>query len=75
MKGDSPHPTSARMAFSARAAAATCGCGVWYERVPSPSNIADWPSRGHLEPLRRLGAREVPFVIPADIKDIVELEG
>eukprot|EP00438_Fugacium_kawagutii_P028836 Skav229820 [mRNA] locus=scaffold2672:22606:23685:+ [translate_table: standard] len=31
----------------------------WYARVPSPSNVADGPSRGQIEELLRLGASQI----------------
>ena len=39
------------------------GVAPWFERVPSPSNIADPPSRGDFEELFQLGAIQVALVI------------
>ena len=38
----------------------------WFSRVPSPSNIADAPSRLCLEPLTQLSAAEVPVATHVD---------
>ena len=35
----------------------------WYERVPSPSNIADWPSRGENRRLLAAGAAQDEIVV------------
>ena len=44
----------------------TFGLGVdpWFRWVPSKANIADLSSRGELELLGQLGARERPIVFP-----------
>ena len=46
--------------------------GAWYERVASPSNIADAPSRGKFDDLLRAGAVEVTPV-PPELEDPVVL--
>ena len=38
----------------------------WFSRVPSPSNIADAPSRLCLDPLRQLSVKEVPVASHVD---------
>ena len=57
-------------AFAVRRTRTLCAelaAAVWYERVPSPSNIADWPSRGDVVSLLALGARRVA---PAGVSDL-----
>ena len=36
--------------------------GVWYDRVPSPANLADAPSRGETAELDKIGAKAVAVV-------------
>eukprot|EP00972_Heterocapsa_arctica_P003736 557894-Heterocapsa_arctica.AAC.1 len=36
----------------------------WYDRVPSPSNFADGPSRGECDELLRAGATQRSAVVP-----------
>ena len=40
------------------------GVDPWVEYVRSKANLADEPSRGEFSTLVRLGAVEVPFVVP-----------
>ena len=78
IRGDSSHPVSAAFVDSVRLTAATLSCGVWFERVPSPSNIADWPSRGFLVPMLRAGAKRVPAVTPqglTGVSECIEVDG
>ena len=57
--GTSSSEWSSRAVRRTRSFCAELAAAVWYERVPSPSNIADWPSRGDVESLLALGARRV----------------
>ena len=56
------HHSSELVRFT-RITCARLGIGAWYERVPSPSNIADSPSRGDYALMRRLGATRVEPLI------------
>ena len=58
--GSSRSDWSARVVRDTRKLCATLAAAAWYERVPSPSNVADLPSRGDLGQLLSLGARRVP---------------
>ena len=40
----------------------------WFARVPSPSNPADWPSRGSSKELRKLGCNQ----ISVDVNNVLE---
>ena len=73
VKASSPHGTSARFAFAARSLVAAARIGAWYERVPSPSNLADWPSLGQCDQLIAIGAKRIELTIPAELADIVKL--
>ena len=73
IRGDSSHPASRAFVDSVRTSAAALGCGMWLERVPSPSNVADWPSRGVLAPLLKAGAKRVGVVVPPELKYISEV--
>ena len=57
--GSSRSEWSALAVRRTRLLCAELAAAVWYERVPSPSNIADWPSRGDIERLLALGAKRV----------------
>ena len=63
---------SSRMVRFTRLFCASYAVGAWYERVASPSNIADAPSRGLFDELLRAGAVEVAPVTPA-LEDPVSL--
>ena len=73
IRGDSSHPASRAFVDSVRTSAAALGCGMWLERVPSPSNVADWPSRGAPAPLPKAGAERVGLVEPPELKYISEV--
>jgi hypothetical protein len=45
-----------------RLSCAKLSLGAWFDRVPSPSNLADDPSRGQYEALIRAGAKQVALV-------------
>ena len=55
-------------------AAVAASIGLWFERVPSASNVADWPSRGQRDGLLKAGARECEMLVPPDLKDLVKLK-
>ena len=69
-----PHDISMKMAFSCRLSAVAASIGLWFERIPSASNVADWPSRGQRDALLKAGARECELLIPPDLKDLVKLK-
>jgi hypothetical protein len=54
--GISASQHSSEMVRFCRLTCARLGIGAWFERVPSPSNIADAPSRGDYALLREMGA-------------------
>ena len=57
IKGSSPSPSMLRLTAAFHALGEDSPCAIWLERVPSPSNIADLPSRGqHREAAEMLGA-------------------
>jgi hypothetical protein len=62
--GISSSASSSQLVASARLICAEAGLGVWYARVPSPSNIADAPSRGSCSELVALGFSRVDAVPP-----------
>ncbi len=49
LKGASPSISLFRMTHAISVLDAAKPCGIWYERVPSFSNISDRPSRGRAE--------------------------
>jgi hypothetical protein len=57
--GISSSTQSSELVRYTRLACARLGTGAWYERVASPSNIADDPSRGEYSLLLSLGAKRV----------------
>ena len=62
--GISSSAASSRLVRFTRTFCASIGLGAWYDRVASPSNIADAPSRGQFEALLRAGASQVQPVAP-----------
>ena len=66
--GSSRSDWSAQAVRRTRLLCAELSAAVWYERVPSPSNIADWPSRGDTASLLALGARRVAPVALSDFQ-------
>ena len=66
INGISTSDVSSRMVHEMRLLCTEKGIAPWFERVPSPSNIADPPSRGDFAELVQLGAVYVsPVVLPA----------
>ena len=63
--GISGSASSSEMVRFTRLFCARNAMGAWYERVPSPSNIADDPSRGRFDRLLNSGARRVAPILPA----------
>ena len=66
IKGSSPTPDSAWLAALYWEREATVGSYSWFERVPSPSNIADAPSRG-VAPITLEGTNDFKL-IAKDVK-------
>ena len=64
IKSYSPALASCKIIAESSAADASLGLSSWYERVPSPCNIADDPSRGVFEPLLAMGATRVTPKLP-----------
>ena len=63
--GISASAASSRMVRFSRLFCARNAVGAWYERVASPSNIGDAPSRGRFDEMSRIGASQVTPVSPA----------
>ena len=63
--GSSSSLASSQMVRWSRLFCAAQAVGAWYERVPSPSNIADAPSRADFSALKLAGACEVAAVPPS----------
>ena len=70
--GISDSPASSRLVRFTRIFCARLALGAWYERVASPSNIGDAPSRGRFSELLAAGAREVSPVAPV-LDDVISL--
>jgi hypothetical protein len=64
IRGTSSSAASALLVRQCRMLCASYGIGAWYARVPSPSNIADGPSRRFKGEVLRLGACEVRPICP-----------
>ena len=62
INGISSSMSSATMVRETRRLSAAAAMVPWYDRVASPPNPADDPSRGHFERLLRMGASRVPAV-------------
>ena len=71
VKGGSGHPTSNRFAAASQTCVHRAMCGAWFERVPSSSNPADWPSRRQFQPLLKAGASRAVCRVPPEICDIL----
>ena len=56
------HPSTAGFVAAAWSWEASLGCFSWYERVPSPGNLADGPSRKEVKGLQALGAVPVALM-------------
>ena len=65
INGVSASQSSSLMVTEMRLLCTSRGIGPWFERVPSPSNIADPPSRGSFDELSSLGAVRVRPVVSA----------
>ena len=63
-KGYSRAPDSVRILHVFKAFCLGLGVSVWFQWVPSKANVADLPSRGEFELLRRFGAVETRLVFP-----------
>ena len=46
---------------------------VWADRVSSAGNIADWPSRGHEDGLKKFAAVRDDFQIPVALRPLCVL--
>ena len=66
IRGISASSASSLMVKETRLICARYAIAPWFDRVPSPSNIADAPSRGEFQQLLSMGARRVaPISLPA----------
>ncbi|CAK0909372.1 unnamed protein product [Prorocentrum cordatum] len=65
VNGHSGTPASARLVGTAWALAQEQCAYLWFDRVPSPSNVADGPSRGKVENAERLGFVQARAVFPS----------
>ena len=70
IKGSSGSMPSARLVHQAWVAAARHGMSPWFERVPSPSNVADAPSRLDLSGLEGLGLIDDGAQVAAECSDV-----
>ena len=61
--GISSSEVSARLVRFTRRKCAELALGVWYDRVASPSNIADDPSRAIFSALLKIGAKKVEPIV------------
>ena len=66
IKGSSPTKDSAWLAGATWDQEAEIGAFSWFERVPSPSNPSDGPSRGKAPMLEALGINAVKVALPPD---------
>ena len=73
VRGNAIAAHSDEIANEARLISAQFGCACWYDRVPSPSNPADLPSRGLKDELRAQGFVEVPWRLNARLSALCEL--
>ena len=74
LRADSAHLISARIVGQVHALAMMTQIGMWCSRVPSASNVADWPSRGDVEVVVRAGATRVRLEVPAELADIARFK-
>ena len=65
VNGHSGSPASARLVGAAWALAQEYGVYLWVDRVPSPSNVADGPSRGQVLSAERMGFVRTRAVFPS----------
>ena len=77
VRGLSSSPASSRIVKDTRLLCASLAIGAWYDRVASPSNIADGPSRGKFADLVKAGALRVAPTAPCfqDPIGLLPLEG
>jgi hypothetical protein len=68
IKGSSPTKDSAWLAGATWDQEAKVGAFSWFERVPSPSNPSDGPSRGKAPVLEALGITAVKVEVPPDFE-------
>ena len=68
IKGSSPTKDSAWLAGATWDQEAKIGAFSWFERVPSPSNPSDGPSRGKAPMLEALGINAVKVEVPPDFE-------
>ena len=65
VRGISASHASSLMVKATRLTCAQHAIAAWYDRVPSPSNLADAPSRREFEALLAMGAvRVAPMSLP-----------
>ena len=67
VNGISRSHISSEIVRACRIRCAALGLAPWFDRVPSPSNIADGPSTGEVELLTRAGAVRVA---PSDLPEL-----
>ncbi len=72
-KGHSQHLISMKVVEQVWAQELELQAGSWYDRVPSASNPADDPSRGHCQKLLSEGAVQVDPILPPEWREIGEL--
>ena len=65
IKGSSSHPASQEIVGAVWEQEVSLQSAPWYDRVPSPSNPSDDPSRGRIDALREAGAIQRVAALPA----------
>ena len=66
IKCSADHPTSLSIAVAVRSIDREHATAAWYERVPSPANISDGPSRGVYGDLLAVGAHRELALLPPE---------
>ena len=72
VNGISRSMVSSELVKACRLRCAALGVAPWFDRVPSPSNIADDPSRGERAFLLKAGASEVCAVPPPGLSIVLD---
>ena len=67
VRGISSSFASSMLVKASRLACARHAIAAWFDRVPSPSNLADDPSRGQCEVLLGMGATRVRAISLPDL--------
>ena len=74
VNGGSPVDDSRELVVATRRLLTGMAAAPWFCAVPSPSNIADGPSRGDWKLLEAEGATRTAARVPKELEDYVEIE-